>query len=336
MQRMPEPIRKVLLRSFKGGTKLDSLVRERLHWYGVEQVTDPESAQAVLVLGSDRDLLETLQTMGDRPLPLLHMSPPGYTTFFSSLEWEKLNEGLGTVVKGNYELEEVMRLKVVVDEDSTFFSLNEVGLFSSKSAVLLDYLLVINGESVWRDVSDGVIVATPTGSTAYALSAGGPMIMRNSRVLEIVPVNSVNPLRKTLVLPDDSVIEIREVASKVGCEIVVDGVVRHRVKSEVTMTKAERGVTFIRLGRRLTDSIERKAKITMELAEMPPSAKFVYKVLEMQGEASTKELARLTGLSERTVRYALSILAEKGLVERAVNIRDPRSRVYISLPKRGS
>ncbi|RLG80987.1 MAG: N-acetylmuramoyl-L-alanine amidase [Thermoprotei archaeon] len=328
---MPKPVRRIALRICKGRKRLYdevvNILKEKLIEY-----TDVEEGikgfDAVLVVGTDRDLLETLQYMPKKPIPILHVSPPGYTAFFTALEWESLSEGIEKLERGEYELESTTRVKAIVDGEKYFYALNEAAVFASRSAVLMNYALLIDGEEVWRDTGDGVIIATPTGSTAYALSAGGPIVVKNAPVLVVVPVNSLNPMRKPLVVPDTSTIEIRDIASSTKCEIVVDGVIRHRVRRSVTVVKAEYPALFIRMKKKLVESIERKTRIALEVSNVPPSAKFVYKMLEIHGEASIRELVELTGLPERTVRYALSTLIEKGLVEKVISIRDARRRIY--------
>jgi len=194
--------------------------------------------------------------------------------------------------------------------------------------VLIDYVLEVDGETIWRDSGDGVIVSTPVGSTAYAFSAGGPIVMRNAEDFVLVPVNSLNPVRRPLVVSDRSVIGFRELSSRYRLEAIVDGIVRTRVRREIIVVKADKPAYFIKIGRRLREQIEKKTRLITVNEDMPPSAKYVYKMLEIYGEATAKDLVKITGLPERTIRYALSILVKKGLVEKKTSLRDVRTNIY--------
>ncbi len=327
-------INKVLLYTCRKGILRDK-IRGYLSNYGLnyDEISSLDSRSmsgydALFLIGTDRDLLNILQSMGDKIIPVLHISPPGYTSFFASIEWSSLEEGLKRIVSGDYDLVEYMRLKAYIDNEGPFYGLNELALFSSRSAVLVNYDLHVDKEFIWSDTSDGLIIATPTGSTAYAYSAGGPIVMRNADVFVIVPVNSLNPMRRPLIVPATAEIRISGITSSYKCEAIIDGVKRIRVRKEILVTQADKPALLIRLGRRLSEQIERKIKLAIEDLDLPPSAKYVYKMLEIHGEATVKDLVEITGLPERTVRHALSILLEKGLIERIVNLRDTRQRIY--------
>jgi NAD+ kinase len=282
----------------------------------------------LILVGTDNAVLKALQAMGENSIPIFPISPPGHYTFFASVAWEELEKAINKLISGDYTVEKYSRIKAVIDGSKVVHALNEIALFSYKSATLLEYYLIIDNEFVWRDIGDGVIVATQAGSTAYAFSAGGPIVMGDANVFVIVPVNSLNPMRRPLVIPDQSEITLTNINSMYHVEVIADGIVRIKVNNEVKITKAENHAYFVKLFRRLSDAIKKKAKLAEEIQDIPPSAKFVLKMLKIYGESSVKELAERTGLSERTVRYALSVLMRKGLVRRLVNLRDTRQRLY--------
>lgn len=335
-QKMPESISSVLLYLGRGGPYLrDRVVRllreNRLRLVGmVGEDGRPETldADAVIVVGMDSDVLKAVQLVAPKPIPLFPVSPPGYTAFFASAEWETLEEGLRRLALGDYRVEAFSMIKSVIDGGRSVYALNEAALFPSRSAALVEYTLKVDGELLWRDRADGIIVSTPTGSTAYAFSAGGPMVLRGADVFTVVPVNSLNPMRRALVVPASSTISLEDVNSLYPCEVVVDGVIRARVRGRVEAVKAEKPALFLRLSAGLSDVIERRERISGELRDMPPSAKFVLKMLETYRELSVKELVEVTGLPERTVRHALATLLSRGLVKRSINLRDARQRVY--------
>ncbi|MCG3109151.1 NAD kinase [Metallosphaera sp. J1] len=323
-QKMPDRITRMLLHVEGEVPRVRERVRRLMGEHGLEEAT--RDYDAILVVGTDGELLKLLQTLGVPGAPIFHVSPPGYSTFYSSVEWEGLNGALERLSRGEYRAEQLTRLKVCVGS-SDVYALNELALFPSRSATVMEYSLTVNGELLWNDKADGIIVATPAGSTAYAYSAGGPMVLKGTRVFVVVPVNSLNPMRRSLVIPDEARLEIRDISSQVGVEAVLDGVTRVRVSDRVTVEKGD-PVFLIRFTEKVGENIERKVKLTLESQDIPPSAKFVLKMLQIYGEATPRELVEKTGLPDRTIRYALSILVRKGIVKRIANPRNIQQRVY--------
>ena len=316
------------------GARIDQLIK-LLSSAGIKSlvvsfsdISNLSDVDAVIIVGADSDVLKAIHAMGSNVVSLLPISPPGYSTFFASIDWEGVKESIKNLVSGRYVVHDYVRIRALVDGSEVIYALNEVAVFPARSATLVDYDLVIDGELVWRDTADGVLIATPAGSTAYAFSAGGPIIMTTSKVLEVVPVNSVNPLRRAIVVHDNAVITITNISSRSSVEVVADGVRRVKVNEGVKVVKAEAPARFIRFEGGLGDVIERKARVVTEPKNLPPSAKYVLKMLRIYGQASPKELVELTGLPERTVRYALSVLLKRGLVRRVTDLRDSRRRIY--------
>ena len=111
-------------------------------------------------------------------------------------------------------IEEVPRLGVKIDGKNVYPVLNDVAVFSSKSAMLMEHTLRVNGEEVWHDNSDGIIVSTPIGSSAYSMSAGGPVLFQDSEVFEILSVNSLDVTRRPIIVSNSSSIEIDDISAR--------------------------------------------------------------------------------------------------------------------------
>ena len=216
------------------------------------------------------------------------------------------------------------------DGDTVPPAVNEAAIFSHRSATLLEYTLKVDGEEIWTDSSDGVIISTPTGSTAYAMSAGGPMILTQANVLAIVSVNSLDNTRRPLIVPDDAVIRIENLASRMHCEVIIDGLYRSKINETVEIHRSPNPAKLIRLPKP-SPTAERMAKkvlVSRDLLSMPPSAKLMLKTLEYEGPLSRKEILEKTMLPDRTASLALSILLERGLVKRKSSLKDTREKVY--------
>jgi len=291
----------------------------------------PESDDSVLVIvGADRDVLSALHAMRDKESRLLIVSPPGSIGFLASVTAEELSQWAPSLANGSYVEREYMRLEATVDGRSKVFSINEVAIFPRRAATLMEYVLKVDDELVWRDVADGLIVATPLGSTAYALSAGGPAILLGTDAVSIVPVNSLDVSKRPIVAPGSAKIEVGEINSRHGCELVADGIERVRVTEHVVVEKTSPlRVLSPRRRARASDRIAKKAALAVQLTDMPPSARFVLSVLEhSEGPLTSREIAQRTTLPSRTVRHALKVLMELGLVERLTDLRDARRCVY--------
>ena len=232
--------------------------------------------------------------------------------------------------KQNYTVEEVPRLGVKIDGKNVYPVLNDVAIFSSKSAMLMEHTLSVNGEEVWHDNSDGIIVSTPIGSSAYSMSAGGPVLFQDSAVFEIISVNSLDVTRRPIIVSNDSSIEISDIYARLHCEVVLDGSDRYKVNKTVECTQFFPPAKIIRLKKDSTaiSALAKKVHLAEELLSMPPSSKLLLKTLEYEGALTQKDLANKTLLPARTVRLALSNLLQKGYVKKKVSIRDARQKIY--------
>lgn len=301
-------------------------VRELLTAHGMKEITEPCSADFVLAIGDDRSVLDAVQLVGEKDVPILGASV-GASGYLTSVSLEDLGAALSVVERGEYEVATYTKLKGVIDGSTSLYALNEIAVFPSRSAALMRYELSIDGERIWSDRADGVLVSTPLGSTAYALSAGGVIVFENASILEVVPVNSVDASKRPLVIPDTSRVELSGISSRYPCEAIADGGTRVKVKDRVEIHKSETPVKIMKVYSRPSVR-ETLRDIVEEASDMPPSAKFVLKMLEMKGSMSVRELVEATRLPERTVRYAISELVKRGFVRKVVNLRDARQFYY--------
>jgi NAD+ kinase len=283
----------------------------------------------LLIVGEDRDVLKTIRYLKSESLFVLGVSKTENNSFLMETTVDKVEEALKTLHEGNYSIEYSARIRAVVDGFETPCALNELAIFPRRSAKVLEYSLYIDGEFVWRDIGDGLIVSTPIGSTAYALSTGGPIIHPHAKVVAIVPVNSLNLTRRPLVTPLESTIEIRDIVSNSACEVIIDGGYRVRATSQIMIERGE-DIGFVRLKSEtsLAKRLEKKARMSLDISSLPPSAKLVLKVLEYEGPLTQKDIVKKTMLPTRTVRHALAILVGNSFVKKKPLIRDSRQDLY--------
>lgn len=318
-------VEKVYLRAGKGYESLTLTVESEFKSTGLRPVDDPRESDVVVVVGRDRDILGFLQERGELRQPVLGVDALGGSSFLAEVHASDALAAAKKLRDGEFRVEKRSRLSVVVDEKLRAYALNEVAVFASKSALLLEYSLTVDKQVVWRDYSDGVIIATPTGSTAYALSAGGPVLHKNLDAFVIVPVSSMDISRRPLVVPARSRIIVDEV-SRV-CDVVVDGVRRLKLRRRLGLGRGPPAY-FVRLNQVEVLALEKRLRITRELEKLPPSAKLIYKLLEYEGPMGLQDVRRKSLLPDRTVRMALGHLIRAGLVKVRTSLRDARRRIY--------
>ncbi len=284
----------------------------------------------VLVPGGDRGILNYFHKVVVQSAPVLGIYESNSTGFLAQTDVKGIELIKDALKSGNYEIREEERLAVKVDGKEMEPVLNDVAVFSNKSAILMEHFLRINNKDIWHDNSDGVIIATPIGSTAYAMSAGGPLVLQNSHVFVVVSVNSLDNTRRPLIVSDDSLIEIVDITSSHHCEVILDGTFRVKITDKLQCHKHEFPAKLVTLNNNYsaTKIIEKKVKYAEDLLKMPPSAKLILKTLEYEGAMTQKDLINKTMLPERTIRLSLSHLLNRGYVKKKISLRDARQKIY--------
>jgi len=295
-------------------------------------ITKSKSKQAdcIIVLGGDKGVRNYFHRTFDTVSPVLGISEGEASGFLAQIDLREFSSYVNVLKKQKYTIEEVPRLGVKIDGKNVYPVLNDVAVFSSKSAILMEHTLRVNGEEVWHDNSDGIIISTPIGSSAYSMSAGGPVLFQDSEVFEIISVNSLDVTRRPIIVSNESTIEIDDIYARLHCEVVLDGLERYKVNKTVECTKFLPSAKIIRLKKDFTaiSALAKKVHLAEELLSMPPSSKLLLKTLEYEGALTQKDLANKTLLPARTVRLALSHLLEKGYIKKKVSIRDARQKIY--------
>jgi NAD+ kinase len=290
------------------------------------------TSDIIISIGDDATILRTFRELKKKKIPVLGVSC-GATSFLAEVNIKNFELTLKKIEKKKYFIEERSRLAVEVNGKILPFALNELTVSASRGATLVRYALKINGELIFRDSADGVIVATPTGSTGYALSAGGPVVSNISKVFLIIPICSTYH-NKPFIVSDNSEIIINDILSSVACEAVVDG--RYRMvldKNVVKIRRAKIPAHFIKFEKSIHSRVFNKLRKKFEVVEKiprdaPPSAKFIYKILQYEGPLTQKEIATNSMLPNRTVRSALNYLTKIGLILKQPSLRDARQSIY--------
>ena len=165
----------------------------------------------VIVLGGDGSLLGAARMLANHSVPVLGINR-GRLGFLTDILPEEIEEKVGAVLAGDYSLEKRFLLNAVVERAGESIgkaeALNDVVVNSGTSAQMIEFDLYIDGEFVYHQRSDGLIVSTPTGSTAYSLSGGGPIMHPRLDAVVLVPMFPHTLSSRPIVVDGNSEIRI--------------------------------------------------------------------------------------------------------------------------------
>jgi NAD+ kinase len=244
--------------------QLADMIRALEKWLverGIEAFPDPESGRwteapglargelagrvdLVVVLGGDGTLLAVARAIGARDVPILGVNL-GTLGFLAEIARDEIFPTLEAVLAGRFQIEERMRLDVSVDRDGRslgrYLALNDAVISNTALSRLVHLETRADGAEVTTYRADGLIVATPTGSTAYSLSAGGPLVHPTMQALLLTPISAHTLTHRPLVLPEESEVQVRVSDARGGqVHLTVDGQVgRELVENDlVTVRRA--------------------------------------------------------------------------------------------------
>ena len=210
---------------------------------------DDFSADIALSIGGDGTFLSTAAHIGKKQIPVLGINT-GRLGFLADVPVENILPALESLLSSNYDIEERSLLFVETSDHTEFeypYALNEVSVLKQDSSSMISIHTYLNGEAIHTYQADGLLISTPTGSTAYSMSVGGPLVVPQAQNILLSPVASHSLNVRPLVVPDNWVIEL-DVRSRSHCyQVALDG--RSVILSEDTklrITKADFSVKVIK------------------------------------------------------------------------------------------
>jgi NAD+ kinase len=200
------------------------------HAIGARAVPSEELARIadlVIVLGGDGTLLGVARLIGDRETPILGINLGGLG-FLTEITTEEARNTLARIVAGDYEVDRRITIEAVVQRDGdgrleNFRALNDFVIAKRELGRMLELHVIADRKPFCSYRADGLIVATPTGSTGYALSAGGPIVFPNLRVIVLAPICPHTLSNRPVVLPDSFELEMRVKTDDDGAMLTCDG-----------------------------------------------------------------------------------------------------------------
>lgn len=182
-----------------------------------------EDLDLVMVLGGDGSILRAAEIVNDNPAPILGINL-GHVGFMTEAERSEIPAVLDAVAAGNFSTSERTTLEVKVwQEGKEVFSswaINEVAVEKSARERMLEVVLEIDARPVSSFGCDGVLVSTPTGSTAYAFSAGGPVVWPNVEAFVVVPLSAHALFARPLVIDPESTVAVEVLRRSPGSGVL--------------------------------------------------------------------------------------------------------------------
>lgn len=213
----------------------------------IEAENLPATVDLMLVLGGDGTMIATARMVGDKELPVLGVNYGGLG-YLAEFRVEEIYTALESILSGNYVVQKRVMLAVELlrgDEQITRSRvLNDVVINKSALARIIEIETYLNKQFVNSFRADGLIVSTPTGSTAYNLSAGGPVIYPSMNAVVITPICPFTLSNRPIVVPDESLIELRLITPHEDVALTLDGQVGFPLKPEDRVVIRKSRTTF--------------------------------------------------------------------------------------------
>jgi len=233
---------------------------------GVSEEQLYDQAECVLVFGGDGTMLWTARRVVRTGTPIIGINL-GHLGFLTEIDVPEVLPALEKLLEGQYHVEERMMLEAQVHRQGNVIvklvGLNDAVITNSSIARLIQLDTFVNDEFVNRYFADGMIIASPTGSTAYSLSAGGPLVTPDHDLILLTPVCSHSLWARPIVITPESVIKVVLVSDRGEGMLTMDG--QHgyilRQSDQVVVRRSEQKAKFLRLiGRNFFEVLRKKLK----------------------------------------------------------------------------
>jgi NAD+ kinase len=209
----------------------------------------PDSIDFLFSLGGDGTFLDTVKLVRDSGIPVLGVNT-GRLGFLSYISQETMTESLESVFSGHFDIEERMLLKVTVpgvEMDDLDVALNDVRIYKNSGSLITIHVKV-NDEFLSAYWADGLLLSTPTGSTAYNLSVGGPIVVPESNTFVLSPIAPHNLTVRPLVLPDTAVLQMSVDTRDRQFQLAIDSrTIDLDVDATVMIRKADYALKMVRI-----------------------------------------------------------------------------------------
>lgn len=190
-----------------------------------ENINDlPDDVDFMVSIGGDGTFLESIKYLKNFDIPVIGLNS-GRLGFLANISKEEISEAFDAIINGRYELESRALLTMECESLNIFdgknFALNDASI-QKKDSSMITIDAYLDGEYLNTYWTDGLIISTPTGSTAYSLSAGGPIVLPGSKSFIIAPIASHNLTVRPLIIPDSKEIRLKVMTRSGNFQVTID------------------------------------------------------------------------------------------------------------------
>ena len=217
----------------------------------------------MVIIGGDGTILKTCLSIPRPETPILSINM-GRRGFLAEVSPKDAMSSIDKCLRGEYILEKCLKLSPSIGVKALPDALNEVLITSSYPSKVLGFKVFKDHALILKSYSDGIIVSTPTGSTAHSLSAGGPVLDPDTEAFALTPVCPLTPAHP-IVLPSDSVIRVEPIEPKPNIQVFIDGQYQTKMgeKSTLTIKKSGHYAGFIRFGQNFYTRLKSRLLFTV-------------------------------------------------------------------------
>ena len=242
-------------------------IRKKIQFnrHPVTFTTQPEiqgEVEYLFSIGGDGTLLDTITLVGDSGIPVIGINM-GKLGFLSGISKEEILPALDEIIGKRYSIDERTLLRLETKEKlfgELNYALNDFTIYKSHPNTLLTIKMFVNDEYLNTYWADGLIVATPTGSTAYSMSCTGPILSPDSENFVITPIASHNLTVRPIVIPDTCIIRMKVESRELECYIGLDSrIMKLEVPMELVIKKENFKINLLRMtGKNFFETIRAK------------------------------------------------------------------------------
>lgn len=241
--------------------QLDRALTEDESCESVTRDTLAQRADVVITFGGDGTLLASVQYTLPYETPVLGVNL-GKLGFLSDVSVDEVFWAIEQILDGNYSIERRMTITGhLQDDDQRFHALNDIVLAKNGSTKVISVDAYVDGDFLASFIADGLIVSTPTGSTAYSLATGGPVVVPSSGVIIISPISAHTLTARPVIVSGDSTIDVCARTEDGSVMVMADGryIRENESAIEVQIARGAHPVTLVKgLGPRYFETLRRK------------------------------------------------------------------------------
>ncbi|OED30612.1 NAD(+) kinase [Methanosphaera sp. WGK6] len=239
--------------------EIDSMLVKELNEFSEYEVSiDNMTSDIVLCVGGDGTVLHAQHILSPKKIPLLSINM-GTVGFLTEVDPEDIFECLDQLLNYDFFIEERLQLDVFFDNEQITV-LNELVIMTSQPAKMLDLRISVDEELVDEVRADGLIISTPSGSTAYAMSAGGPIVDPRVDAAIIIPICPFKLNTRPKIVPANSTITVKFMKENKQGVAVLDGMLNKEFDflDEITVKKSENAAYFVRFKNNFYNAVNNK------------------------------------------------------------------------------